>query len=361
MKSIYKLTLLLLLIPSVVLANNDNDKKKHERSKDIKKSFNVNSNAKLAIYNKYGDVNVTSWNQNRIEIDVKITVRGNDLDDVEDRLEKIDVEFNGSSSLVEARTRIGSKKNGWNIWKKSKNISYKINYTVKMPITNSASLNNDYGSISLNELEGEATINCDYGKISIGDLRGDNSSINLDYCSSSNIESMKDGNVNVDYSKLTIEKADDVKLNTDYSTIKLKDLNTLTFSADYGSVEAENVVNVSGNGDYTGFRFGTVKKNLKITSDYGSIRIKDLANGFETVNINSEYAGIKIGTSSSNNFNFTIDLQYAGFKRTDSNIEMFKSIVKSSKKYYEGVYGKGKSNSKITIKSEYGSVSLYEN
>ena len=40
---------------------------------------------------------------------------------------------------------------------------------------------------------------------------------------------------------------------------------------------------------------------------------------------------------------------------------MFKRIVKNTNKYYEGVYGKGKSNSKITIKSEYGSVALYEN
>ena len=361
MKSIYKLAFLLLLIPSIVFANDDSDKKKHERSKEIKKSFDVNSDAKLVIINKYGDINVTSWNQNKIQIDVKITVRGNDLDDVETRLEKIDVDFNSSSSLVEARTTLGSRKNNWSIWKKSKNISYKINYTVKMPITNSTSLNNDYGSISLNELEGKATINCDYGKISIGDLKGNDSTINLDYCSSSTINSMKNGNVNVDYSKLTIDNATDIKLNTDYSTVRIKELDNFTFSADYGSVEAENVVNATGNGDYTSFRFGTVKKNLKLTSDYGSIRIKDLANGFETVNINSEYAGIKIGTSSSNNFSFTIDLQYAGFKRTDSNIEMFKSIVKSTKKYYEGVYGKGKSNSKITIKSEYGSVSLYEN
>ena len=53
MKSIYKLTILLLLVPSIVFANNDNDKKKHEKSKSINKSFDVNSNATLEIYNKY--------------------------------------------------------------------------------------------------------------------------------------------------------------------------------------------------------------------------------------------------------------------------------------------------------------------
>ena len=126
-------------------------------------------------------------------------------------------------------------------------------------------------------------------------------------------------------------------------------------------MEAENVNSAIVSGDYTGFRFGTITKKLKLKSDYGSLRVKNLANGFESVDIDSEYAGIKIGLDEGSNFNFVVDLQYAGFKRNDSNIEMFKSIVKSTKKYYEGVYGKGNSNSKVTIKSEYGSVSFYEN
>ena len=361
MKSIYKLAILLLLVPSIVFANNDNGKKKHEKSKSINKTFDVNSNATLEIYNKYGDINVTSWDKNTVEIDVKIIVKGNDLDDVEDRLEKINVEFNASKSLVEARTFIGNKSSSWGFRKKSKNISYKINYTVKMPVTNNVKLNNDYGSIRLDEVEGNAEINCDYGKVMLGDLKGNDSSINLDYCSSSSVDSMKDGDINVDYSKITIDKAGTVDLSTDYSTVKFRDVEDLTCSADYGGVEAENVSSASVSGDYTGFRFGTVTKRLKLRSDYGSVRVKNLANGFESVDIDSEYAGIKIGIEPGTNFDFVIDLQYAGFKRSDSKVELYKSIVKNSKKYYEGIYGKGDSNSKVTIKSEYGSVSFYEN
>ena len=46
----------------------------------------------------------------------------------------------------------------------------KINYTIKMPVNNSLNLNNDYGAINLNKLDGKATINCDYGKLIIGEL-----------------------------------------------------------------------------------------------------------------------------------------------------------------------------------------------
>ena len=360
MKSIYKLVLLIFLIPSIAFANNEHDEKKHEKSKSVNKSFNVNGNATLEIYNKYGDINVTSWDQNRVEIDVKITVKGNDLDDVEDRLKQIQIEFEASSSLVIAKTTIANS-NNWTFWKKSKNISYEINYTVKMPVTNNAKLNNDYGSIRLDELEGNADIHCDYGKVTLGNLKGNDTNISLDYCASSSIDSMKDGNIRIDYSKLTVENASDIDLSTDYSTVKFKKVNHLEFSADYGSIDVEEVNSAHGSGDYTGFKFGTITNKLKLNSDYGSIYIKNLAEGFESVDINSEYAGIKIGTSPNNHFSFTIDLQYAGFKRNDQYVELFKSIEKNTKKHYEGVYGKGKSNSKVTIKSEYGSVTFYEN
>jgi hypothetical protein len=359
MKTIHKLALLLLLIPSVVIANNDLDKKKHEKSKSISKSFDVNSDATLKISNKYGDVNVTSWNQNRIEIDVKITVKGNDEDSVEEILDKIQVDFESSSSLVSARTIIGNK--DWGFWKKRKRISYKIDYTVKMPTTNNVKLDNDYGSIRLDELEGTADISCDYGKIIIGDLKGNDSSISLDYCSSSTIDSMKDGDISIDYSKLTIENATKVDLSMDYSTMKFNTVEDLNFSADYGSLTVDNVDSASGTGDYTGLKFGTVNTRLKVNTDYGSVRIKNLAEGFDYVDIDTEFASVKIGMSPNISFDFVLNLQYAGFKRDNSNIDMRKSIKKNNKAYYEGTYGKGNSNSKITIKSEYGGVTFYEN
>jgi len=361
MKSFHKLTIILLLIPTLTFGIGKTNKKRHEKSKKIAKSFTVNNDATLSIDNKYGDINITTWAKNSIEIDVEITIKGDDVGDVEDQLEKIDIEFNDSPNLVEAKTIFKKNKSSWSWWGKSKKISYKIIYTVKMPISNNVKLANDYGAISLSELNGEASINCDYGKISIGDLRGNNTDINLDYCSTSTINSMKDGNINIDYSKLTIESATDLKLNADYSSFKLAKATNLDFNIDYGSLVVNEITNATGNGDYTALKFGTVKKNLKVKSDYGSIKIENLANGFESVTIDSEYAGIKIGTSATNNFSFIIDLQYAGFKRNNDNVELLKSIVKNSKKYYEGIYGKGNSNSKIIIKSEYGSVTFSEN
>lgn len=359
MKYISKSVLILFLIPLMSFANND--KKKHEKKRIIQKQYNVNKDATVRLNNRYGNLTLTTWDENRVEIEVEIIVKGNDLEQVELKLSTIDVVFKASNSLVDAETIFEKNKSNWSWWSGNNNLNYEINYRVKLPVTNHVDLNNDYGNIYLDVLEGKASINCDYGKISIGELKNTSNTINLDYCSGSTVSYIENGSVNIDYSKLTIDDAKNIRLNMDYSTTVFKNIETLNFNADYGGVRVEEGVRIFGNGDYTSMRFGTIHKTLKIDTDYGSVRVNNLLNGFETVDITAEYAGIKIGTSNTNNFNFEIDLMYAGFKRDQNNVDLRKSIVKSSKKYYEGVFGKGNADSNITIKSQYGSVTFQNN
>lgn len=359
MKSTYKLILILFLIPLVGFANND-IKPKHEKSRTVKKEYSVSSDATVNLSNKYGNINITTWNKNRVEITVKITVKGNDLSTVEKRLRNIDILFSANSDMVTAKTKIEKKSSSWSFWGKNKNTSYKINYTVKMPVSNNLSVSNNYGNILLNEINGKADIDADYGKIILGDLNNSDNNINIDYCNGSSINFMKSGYVNADYSKLSIDKTDRVKINSDYSTIVVGSSNKVTFNADYGSIQVDDVKDITGNTDYVSIRLGTVSKNLNIDADYGSIKIKELAKGFERAEISGQYAGITIGVKPSTSFDFMIDLQYASFRYNDDKVDMRKSIVRSSKKYYEGTYGKSSSGSKLVIKSQYGGVRIKE-
>ena len=358
MKSIYKITFLFLLYPIMLSAHMD--EKKHEKNRIIKKEYNVNSDAKVAIDNRYGNLNITTWDKNRVEIEVTITVKGDDFENVEDKLASIDVDFESSLGLVFAKTRFEKEQKSWSFWKRNDNISYQINYKVKMPKTNAVDLDNDYGNIYVDNLLGKADIKCAYGKIYVGELFGNNNNINLDYCSSSTIDFIKSGNINVDYSKITVEDSENLKVNADYSTLKFGKIGRLNFNADYGSITIDEATNVNGNADYVSMRFRTIKKSLIMDMDYGAISVKRLVKGFERVEIDGQYAGIKIGVDSDAVFDFELDLQYASFKGVDDKMEFSKKISKTTKKYYEGKFGKGNSSASIFIRSQYGGVSIQE-
>ncbi len=356
MKSIYKLTIILFFAPLLTYANNI--KERHEKNKTIKKEFKVNKNSGLEVYNKYGNIKLTSWNKDIIEIEVTITVKGNDLDEVENKIDDIDVEFESNSDLVSARTLFLKENSSWSFWKKNSKISYQINYLIKLPETNSINIDNNYGNISLDYLSGDAKINCDYGSISISELTSTNNSINLDYCSNSNIGFIKNGKLNFDYSKITIEESENLKINSDYSTVNIEKTGSVDFNIDYGAIKLDEAVNVNVNSDYTNMKFGEIKKNLIIDSDYGGISIKKMVEGFESLDINSQYTGIRIGLDTETSFDFEIDLQYASFKGESDNMEIFTKISKPTKKYYKGKFGKGNSTSSVKIKSQYGGITF---
>jgi hypothetical protein len=358
-KKIQLLIATFLLVPMLGMANPILKKWDYEKTKTIKKEYDVNADASLSIKNKYGNVDVISWNQNRVEIEVTITVSGNDESKVMERLSKINVNFENSRSSVSAKTDI---ENNSKSWYNSKNkMNYQIDYKVKVPVTNSVNLNNDYGTISLNEIKGKADISCDYGKILIGNLFHSDNSINIDYTSDSEIELMNGGTINADYSKFRVEKAKKIDLQADYTDSEFVNIEDLNFVCDYGKLVVGVGNNIDGHGDYLTIRLGKIYKNLSIEADYGGIKVERLMNGFENLHIHSDYAGIKIGLDDDIAFSFMAKLSYGGFDFDGDNITYLKKNIKSESKYYEGFVKNENSGSKIDINSEYGSVKLYNN
>jgi len=352
--------LLLLLFPLLTFAHNG-EKGKYTKEKTLKEEFSVNPTALLKVNNSYGNLNITSWNEDRVLIEVHIKTNGNNEERVQERLDEISVDFDGTSSLVSARTIFGNNRNnwGWN-WGKRKNVNIQVNYTIKVPIKNSVNLNNDYGSIILDRIDGHAKINCDYGRLEIGELHGRNNQLNFDYTSKSSIGYINSGEIRADYSGFTVDKAGDLVVKTDYTNATVTTMENLQYSSDYGNLDIGEVNNVQGNGDYINVKLGTVHGNIDVQADYGSVRIAKVAQDAGNIDLRTDYTGIKIGYDPEYYFNFEIITEYAGVSGKDA-FEINISKEKHSEKYYKGYYGQSNSGNTVSINSDYGSVSFYKN
>lgn len=355
----FKTILTFLMLPLFISATTV-IKGKHEKTKTINKEFTVNSTATLKIDNSYGNIDVITWNENKIVFEITITTSGNDKDKIEKKLNEIDVKFSASKDLVSAETIFGKKSsNSWWSWGNS-NVNMKINYVVKMPISGKVDLNNDYGNINLDKLEGKAEINCDYGKITTKELMAEDNDLNFDYTKGSYFEYIKGGKINADYSDFTISKTKNIDINADYTNSKIETVEDVNYNCDYGSMKIEKANNIVGNGDYLTTVIGDVYKSVTIKADYGSIKINRMTENSSNATIKSDYTGIKIGYAPAYNFKFTIDLDYGSLRDSD-NLTITKEIKDSSDKFYQGYYGNVSSNNLITIDSDYGSVTLFKN
>ncbi|GGW33173.1 hypothetical protein [Arenibacter certesii] len=349
---------LLLAIPFLTFATDEIPDGKYTKEKTIKKEYTVNHDALLKVKNSYGNLNIISWNENGILIEVHVKTTGDNEEKVQRKLDDIAIDFESTNSMVAATTVFNQSKSNWNwSWGKNNNINMQVNYTIKVPVKNSVHLSNDYGSIILNRIDGHANISCDYGRLEIGELYGRNNQLSFDYTSRSTIGYMNSGTINADYSEFTIERAGNLTIVADYTNTKVESMEDLTYTSDYGKLEIGNLANVKGNGDYINVVLGSVHGNLHIKSNYGSIKIHEMASDAGNLQLRTTYTGIKLGYAPDYHFNFEIQTSYAGVSGKD-DFTINVSNEKSSKTFYKGYYGSQNSEKSVVINSEYGGISF---
>lgn len=362
MKPQFKLLLFLSLLPGIMSAMNGELNGKHTKEKKIEKSFDVNKNALLKIDNRYGNVNITSWNQNKIQITVLITTNGNNEQEVQKRLDELTVEFSADKNQVTAQTKIGSSRNNWSFFgNRSSNVNMKINYTVKMPASNSLDLKNDYGAINLNKINGNTTINCNYGTFIIGELLGNNNLLNFDYTNNATIGFAKNLIINADYSEFVMNKGEHITFKGNYTRSEFKEISdVLDFEGSYGRLIVGKAKNFNGKTRYITGSFGSILNNFGMQSTYGKISIDLLEKSINNVIISAKYTSIDIGYSSSAAFDFSTKLAYSNLKGED-NLEFTLRSIHNTRSEYEGYFGKKNSGNNIQIQSDYGNVKFQKN
>ena len=329
-------------------------------TKKIHKEIQVSKDALIEIDNSYGDLNITSWDQDKVVIDVLITVKGKNSKKTQKKLNNIDVSLLLSPEKVMAETKVDM---GWSFgwfyigYGSFPSKKYRVDYNIKLPKTCSVDLTNDYGTIRLNSLEGKANISCDYGQLIIGELMADNNILDFDYTSNSSVEYIKGGTINADYSGFTIEKAEYIDLNADYSSSNIVEVTDLYYNCDYGNITIDNVTNLVGEGRYISHGIGNVLGSLEIDADYGSIKIDRIKSSAKNVCIEADYTDIIIGYENDYSFNFNINLQY-GSLNADDELTIRKTDVQNSSKKYLGFHGTENSSNTVNINADYGEVKL---
>lgn len=327
---------------------------KIEKKKTFRKEFKVNSQNQLTLRNQYGDIHITTWNENNISIEVVVTAAAKDEKAVDRKLEDIDVHFSQGVQLVSAITDISDS--NWSFFKNN-NVQFKINYYVKMPIHNLLDVTNEYGFIYLSALEGSSKINCEYGGISIESLQNDRNDINLEYCNNSKIQSLHNAHITSDYSTLYIGSVDNLTLKADYGHTEIEAVGGLTVEADYGDLKVNNANVIIGDNEYLNLNIGKINKKLVLDCDYGMIKINKIAKSFELIDIESSYLNLDLKLEENPNFSFDIENEYGDIKFNGLNPTYTYKETDGFDKKYQGAVG-SKGTALVKLESEYGNISL---
>ncbi len=319
----------------------------YESEKNVQKSFTASEKNTLVVENKYGNVNITSWDKN--EVDIKVTIKGKSSEsqnEAERQRDRISIAFSQSGNSIIAKTEIAEMKG------RSKG-GYEISYDISVPRNIAFDLSNTYGGIKVDECGGVTAINVKYGSFSCRRISNPSSSLKLAY-GSATIQAVNVLKAGIQYSSMKIEEADSLLLSSAYSHLSIEKANTLNITSAYDDYTVKKVTKMKISTAYTDVKLGQVSKSLTASNAYGSIKVSDVAQDAESLSFSLSYTGLSLNINPKVTYTIEASSKY-GKTILPDELKLNTSAVKSERNTnsIEATVGSGTPTLKVKISNAY--------
>lgn len=336
-----------------------------EFDKVIEKEFPISSSGDLKLSNKYGKVNVNTWESNKVSIRVVITVKSKSEEKANKIFENIDISFSNDANKVTAETKIESSSKSWD-----KDSDFQINYEVKMPSSVHLNLSNKYGNSNVASISNGLDLKVKYGNAKLGDVSGSSNIYlghgNLEYgnledldaeISYSNVtgKSSKDTDIQSKHSKLSLGSANNVTIGSSYDSYTFGKISTLENDGKYDNFHIDEVQNVKMMSKFTDIEIDKVSGDFSLDQKHGRLVIGDLSCSSSRLNLTLGFTDVKLNLKDCNNYKFDFEGEYtdANLSGSFDDVKMHKDGKKSS-----ASQSKGNGNRKMDIRMKYGHLKV---
>lgn len=345
MKTTLKKTALLALLTLIAMGLSA---RSLEYTREIKKDFQVNPDAKLILENKFGDIQIFNWDKNEISIVVKITVEARNLEAATELFNKVKINFSGSPAQVEARTQL--------LDKVSNKGRFQIDYVVNMPSSLSVDINNSFGDLIIPEIAGKATIRLGYGNAEINRLSNSDNFVEVKF-GNADISWIKGAVMNLKYSNFDGDYAGSLNLNSSYSNFSANKVIVLEAVFEGGKLELDEASALNCKSKFSDISIGKLDQKLDLDNQYGSFTIDGIPCGFVSIVVANNFGSIELGISDACDYKLDAEMSFCNLDYDDDRGDFSYREDSGHKQSIHGNIGQNPS-SVVKITSNYGNVSL---
>lgn len=204
---------------------------------NFNQEFDLQANGWTEIINEWGKVELKTWEQNKVKIDVLVTLKTDRPKKAEEVLANIEVKFNNDRSKVRAETIINKRKAI--SWNNRKNWEVQIDYLVYLPTNSNLKVYNYGGKVSLEKLNGAAQFDLNFSDLEVGEMGNDSK-------------------VLMRNAKGTIGKSGDLISKLHFSEIVAEEVGNLELEANNSSFEAQKGKDIKTSSQYGTLKFGAI-------------------------------------------------------------------------------------------------------
>jgi hypothetical protein len=358
----YKILAIIILTPllfSRLSAQGDTEVRTFERTAPVGKETS------LEVNNKYGSVHISPWNKDSAYIRAEVKANASSHEKLRKMFDGITINITESSYLVRAQTDFTTNINMLFESLKgmtSKLISYdshvEINYYINVPDYLNIKIENKYGDVYMEDNTGNFSVSVSNGSFKANSL-GKESTIALSFCDAT-INSIASGKINASFSDITIGESEDLTINSISSRYEMKNAGIINSESRRDKFFIDNVESLKGNSYFSDYKVSNLKKEIDLTTRYGSVNADIIEKKFESVNINSGYSDISLRFEQGSSYNFDIRHINSFLVLPDKDIRSDKKAINEDKKEYMtyGAVGKNPGTKKVKIDATRGNIYL---
>lgn len=252
------------------------EKSDNEQTKEIVEEFDVNANSNVYFKHRRGTLTVKYIAGSKGKVEATVTVKGDDLEDIQDLLDAMTVDVNRENGQIEIKTanKIVSWSSNSGLWGKrhkivlsngkvihSKVDDITVEAVLYLPKVNKLSLNNRYDNIIIEGYQADKLgIDIHSATIRAGSL-------------------LSDTYIKVKYGKLDIENVQDLNLDSHDSKGKVGDIGQLLLKDKYSDFEFGNLKKLEADLHDANIEFKSINGDANIKDKYSVISLLDMQDG----------------------------------------------------------------------------------
>ena len=270
-----------------------------DRKKEIYKLYTVSAGDVLKIENIYGNIFISHWDKEEVEINTSIEIRESETTIGDIGFYDTRVEIDKSGKTIFAKTTVNNptltNRRGWKR-QKFDNGNLEINYHVKMPASMAIDFFQSFGCIYLPEkVEGEACLQIRYGDITAGSFT---QPLKLDgKFSKITMEHLQNAEIKVEHCEnIFFRNGGHVKVNSSFSRVDMRDVDKLEITNRHGFFCFQSSGDVKVDMSFSNAYFHRITGVLTLQKmQHSTATIQEVSPDFNLIKANAGFSTLSIG------------------------------------------------------------------
>ncbi|MBN1158730.1 MAG: hypothetical protein JXA61_05065 [Bacteroidales bacterium] len=331
-----------------------------EYSHQVKRVFPISNAAAIDITNKYGMVQVITWDKDSVSVIIDLYIKARDNKRLEKLKKDIEFDFRSGQYFLIIRTIIGDGSSdiiqdivdiASTYFTTSTTVT--IDYTVYIPDYSPLKIENKFGDVYIDDLKGNLNLDLSYGELKANLLNG-KTEISLS-SGDADVNEITDGQISVSYSDIRINSTERMIMDSRSSVVSIDRAVDLRLNSRRDKVFLGETGTLSGESYFTDFKISTLNSVLNYRAQYGNMLLENIRTSFTAVNLTSDYADLELVFEHPMDFSFELTHhQDVRFVHPKSSARLKSNVVNAEEKQIAttGSFGSGSTGSRVLIVAE---------